>query len=155
MGLAMCHIHQKLLGHIQASVYYRDPKTIKQKHDESLQCIKIINVFHDGVIDIKTVEEIAMKKQKMVANLLAVADVCIEASKARAQLLESHSKGPSEKKQDDWEVNTIDHGGHRDRRDCGYRGKKSSKQKEKRLFKHPADTEKWCDIHRTTWHDLE
>jgi hypothetical protein len=72
-----------------------------QKHDESLQdyvkkfCnarnaiphiqnIKIINAFRDGVNDLKTVEEIAMKKLKMVANLLAVADVCIEASEARA-----------------------------------------------------------------------
>jgi hypothetical protein len=34
-------------------------------------------------------EEIAVKKSKMVANLLAVADVCIEASEARAQILES------------------------------------------------------------------
>jgi hypothetical protein len=74
-------------------------KTIKQKHDESLQnyvkrfCnarntipyiqdIEVINAFHDGVSDIKTVEEIAMKKLKMVVDLLKVADVCIEASKA-------------------------------------------------------------------------
>jgi hypothetical protein len=85
-------------------------KTIKQKHDESLrdyvkhfcnarngiphiQDIEIINVFHDGVSDLKTVEEIAMKKPKTVADLLAVADVCIEASEARAQLLESRGKG--------------------------------------------------------------
>jgi hypothetical protein len=76
-------------------------KTIKQKHDESLhnyikrycntrntiphiQVIEIINTFRDGVSDIKTVEEIAMKKPKTVADLLAVADVCIEASEARA-----------------------------------------------------------------------
>jgi hypothetical protein len=76
-------------------------KTIKQKHDESLhdyvkyfcnarngiphiQDIEIINTFCDGVSDIKTVEEIAMKKPKMVADLLTVADICIEASKARA-----------------------------------------------------------------------
>jgi hypothetical protein len=80
--------------------------TIKQKHDESLrdyvkrfyndrndipyiQDIKIINAFRDGVSDLKTVEEIAMKKSKTVANLFVVADVCIEASEARAQLLES------------------------------------------------------------------
>jgi hypothetical protein len=54
-------------------------KTIRQKHDESLQdyvkhfCnarntipyiqdIEIINAFRDGVGDIKTVEEIAMKR---------------------------------------------------------------------------------------------
>jgi hypothetical protein len=49
-----------------------------------IQNIKIINAFRDGVIDLKTVEEIAMKKPKMVADLLAVADVCIEASEARA-----------------------------------------------------------------------
>jgi hypothetical protein len=48
-----------------------------------IQNIKIINAFRDGVIDLKTVEEIAMKKPKMVADLLAVADVCIEASEAR------------------------------------------------------------------------
>jgi hypothetical protein len=29
-------------------------------------------------------EEVAMKKTKMVADLLAVADMCIEASEARA-----------------------------------------------------------------------
>jgi hypothetical protein len=57
-------------------------KTIKQKHDESLcdyvkhfcnarnaiphiQYIEIINAFCDGINDIKTVEEIAMKKPKM------------------------------------------------------------------------------------------
>jgi hypothetical protein len=76
-------------------------KTIKQKHDESLrdyvkhfcnarngiphiQDIEIINAFHDGVSDLKTVEEIAMKKPKTVSDLLAVADVCIEASEAQA-----------------------------------------------------------------------
>jgi hypothetical protein len=76
-------------------------KTIRQKYDESLrdyvkylcnarnaipyiQDIEIINAFRDGVSDIKTVEEITMKKPKMVADLLAIADVCIEASEARA-----------------------------------------------------------------------
>jgi hypothetical protein len=74
-------------------------KTIGQKHDESLwdyvkyfcnamnaisyfQDIEIINAFCDGVSNLKTVEEITMKKPKIVANLLAIADVCIEASKA-------------------------------------------------------------------------
>jgi hypothetical protein len=69
-------------------------KTIRQKHDKSLwdyvkhfcnvrnaipyiQCIEIINAFRDGVSNIKTVEKIAMKKPKMVANLLTVVDVCI------------------------------------------------------------------------------
>jgi hypothetical protein len=86
-------------------------KTIKQKHDESLQdyvkhfCntrndipyiqnIEIINAFHDGVSDIKIVEEITMKKPKIVVDLLAVADVCIEACEARVWLLESRGKGP-------------------------------------------------------------
>jgi hypothetical protein len=90
-------------------------KTIKQKLDESLQeyvkhfynarnvipyiqDIKIINVFHDGVSHIKTVERIAMKKPRTVANLLTVVDVCIEASEARARLLESQNQGSSKRK---------------------------------------------------------
>jgi hypothetical protein len=90
-------------------------KTIKQKHNESLhdyvkyfcnarndilhiQDIKIINVFRDDVSDVKMVEEIAMKKPKTVADLLAVIDVCIEASEAQTQLLESRGKGPSRKR---------------------------------------------------------
>jgi fructose 1,6-bisphosphatase len=63
-----------------------------------IQDIKIINAFHNGVSDIKTVEEIAMKKPKMVADLLAVADACIEAFEAQARLLESRGKGPMKKK---------------------------------------------------------
>jgi hypothetical protein len=47
-----------------------------------IQDIEIINVFRDGVSDVKMVEKIAMKKPKMVVDLLAVADVCIEASEA-------------------------------------------------------------------------
>jgi hypothetical protein len=92
-----------------------------------IQDIEISNAFHDGVSDIKTVEEIIMKKPKTVADLLAVADVCIEASKARARLLESRGKGPSRKK-DDREVNTVDRGDHKDQRDHGYHGKQSSEQ---------------------------
>jgi hypothetical protein len=53
------------------------------------------------------VEESTIKKPKTVADMLAVADVCIEASEARAQLLESQGKGPSWKK-DGREVNTAD-----------------------------------------------
>jgi hypothetical protein len=114
-------------------------KTIKQKHNESLhdyvkhfcnvrndiphiQDIEIINTFHDGVSDLKTVEEIAMKKPKTVADLLAVANICIEASEARAQLLESRGKGPS-RKRDDQEVNTAERGGQKDHRGYRYRGK--------------------------------
>jgi hypothetical protein len=47
-----------------------------------IQDIEIINAFHDGVNDVKTVEKIAMKKMKMVADLLTVTNVCIEASEA-------------------------------------------------------------------------
>jgi hypothetical protein len=85
-------------------------KNINQKHNESLkdymkhfynarntipyiQDNEVINAFHDGVSEIKMVEEIAMKKPKTVADLLTVADVCIEASKAYARLLESRNKG--------------------------------------------------------------
>jgi hypothetical protein len=92
-------------------------KTIKQKHDESLldymksfynarnaipyiQDIEIINAFHAGVSDLKTVEEIFMKKPKTMVDLLSIADVCIEASEARDQLLKSHGRGPSKKKED-------------------------------------------------------
>jgi hypothetical protein len=63
-------------------------------------------------------EEIIMKKHKMVAGLLTVTDTCIEASEAWPQLLESRGKGPAKKKLDDWEVNTTD---RRDRKDRGYR----------------------------------
>jgi hypothetical protein len=90
-------------------------KTIKQKHNESLrdyvnhfcnarntipniQGIEIINAFRDGVSDIKTVEEITMKEPKMVADLLAVVDIYIEASKARVWLLDSRNKRPPKKK---------------------------------------------------------
>jgi hypothetical protein len=71
-----------------------------------------------------------MKKLKMVADLLAVADVCIEASEAQARLLESWGKGTSRKK-DDREVNIANRG---NRKDQGYCGKQSSEQKEKRPF---------------------
>jgi hypothetical protein len=71
------------------------------------QDIEILNTFHDRVSDIKTVEEITMKKPRMVADLLAVANVFIEASEAWAQLLESHDKGALKRRQDDQEVNTT------------------------------------------------
>jgi hypothetical protein len=41
-----------------------------------------------------------MKKLKMVVDLLTVADICIEASEAWAQLLESRGNGPSRKRDD-------------------------------------------------------
>jgi hypothetical protein len=114
-------------------------KTIKQKHDESLcdyvkhfcnakngilhiQDIEIINAFRDSVNDLKTMEEIAMKKPKTVADLLTVTDVCIEAFEARARLLESRGKGLS-RKRDDREVNTAEQGDQKDRGGYRYRGK--------------------------------
>jgi hypothetical protein len=117
-------------------------KTIRQKHDESLrdyvkcfcnarnaipyiQDIKIINVFHDRVSDIKTVEEIVMKKPKTMVDLFAVTDVCIEASEAPTQLLESRGKATSKKKED-CEVNIANWGDRKDRGDSRYRGKQSS-----------------------------
>jgi hypothetical protein len=146
-------------------------KTIRQKHDESLwdyvkcfcnarnaipyiQYIEIINAFRDGVSDIKTMKEIAMKKLKTVVDLLAVADVCIEYFEARARLLESWGKGTSRKKEDH-EVNTADRGDHKDQGDHEYHGKQSLEQKEKRPFRHPVDGEKWCEIHCTSGYDLE
>jgi hypothetical protein len=81
-----------------------------------IQDTEIINTFRDGVSDIKTMEEIAMKKPKMVADLLTIADACIEASEPWAGLFESHGKGASKKKQDDQEVNMTN------RRDCKDRG---------------------------------
>jgi hypothetical protein len=118
-----------------------------------IQNIEIINAFHDGVNDIKTVEVIAMKS-KTVADLLAVTDVCIEASEAWAQLLESRGKGTSRKKEGR-EVNTANRGDRKDLGDRGYHGKQSSEQKEKRPFWRPDDTEKWCEIYRTVGHNLE
>jgi hypothetical protein len=50
-----------------------------------------------------------MKKLKTMADLLTVTDICIEASEARARLLESRGKGPS-RKRDDREVNTAERG---------------------------------------------
>jgi hypothetical protein len=76
-----------------------------------------------------------MKKPKTVADLLIITDVCIEASEARARLLESRGKGTSKKKQDDQEFNTIDRGDRGDHRDHGYRGnwqEQSSGPKEKK-----------------------
>jgi hypothetical protein len=79
------------------------------------------------------VEEIAMKKPKTVTDLLAVADVCIETSEARARLLESRGKGSARRK-DDQEVNTAERGDRKDRRDQGFRGKQSSGQKREDFF---------------------
>jgi hypothetical protein len=117
-------------GTYECSSTAETQKTIKQKHDESLwdymkcfcnvrnvipyiQDIEIINAFCDRVSDIKTVEEITMKKPKTVVDLLTVADVCIESSEARARLMESRGKGTSRKKEDH-EVITANRGDHKD-----------------------------------------
>jgi hypothetical protein len=99
-------------------------------------------------------EEIAMKKPKMVADLLAVADICIEAFEARARLLESRGKGPS-RRRDDREVNIVERGDQKDCRGYHHRGKQYSDQKERRPFRRPNNVEKWCEIHHIDGHDLE
>jgi hypothetical protein len=43
----------------------------------------------------------------------------------------------------------MDRGGYR------YHRKQYSDQKERRPFRCPDNTEKWCEIHRTDGHDLE
>jgi hypothetical protein len=91
------HLYAMFINNFQGT--YERPstaetlKTINQKHGESLQnyvkyfyiarntipniqYIKIINAFRNGVSGIKTVEKIAMKKQKIVADLLVAAIVC-------------------------------------------------------------------------------
>jgi hypothetical protein len=65
----------------------------------NIQDIKIINAFRDAVTYIKTFKEIAMKKPKIMADLLAVADESIEAFEAQAWLLDAQNKGFSKKKQ--------------------------------------------------------
>jgi hypothetical protein len=70
----------------------------------------------------------------MVVDLLAITNVCIEASEAQARLLESQNKGLSKKKQADREVNTVDHEDQGDRRDCSNHQQQPTDQKEKRLF---------------------
>jgi hypothetical protein len=100
------------------------------------------------------VEEIAMKKPKTMADLLAVADVRIEASEPQSRLLETQGKGTLRKKEDH-EVYTVEQGDHTDRGDRGYSDKQSSEQKEKRPFQCPNDAEKWCVIHCTMGYDLK
>jgi hypothetical protein len=68
-----------------------------------------------------------MKKPMTMANPLPVVDICIEASKARARLLDSHNKGPPKKKQqEDWDVNAADRGNQK---------QQPAEQTEKRLFR--------------------
>jgi hypothetical protein len=95
-----------------------------------------------------------MKKPKTVADLLAVADICIEAFEAWGQLLESRGKGPS-RKRDDQEVNTVEWGDQKGRGGHWYHGKESLDQKEKKPFRRPDGAEKWCEIYCIDGHDLE
>jgi hypothetical protein len=64
----------------------------------NIQKIKIINAFCDGVTDIQTIEEITMKKPKVMANLLAIADECIEASEVQAPLLDACKRAPQRRR---------------------------------------------------------
>jgi hypothetical protein len=89
-----------------------------------------------------------------MADLLVVTDMCIDASKAQARLLETRGKG-TQRKKEGREVNTADRGDRKDRGDRGYHDNQSSEQKENRPFRCFDDAEKWCEIHRTTGHDLE
>jgi hypothetical protein len=153
---------RKLQGTYECPSTVETLKTIKQKHDESL-CDFIKHFCNLGISPrtsrtsrsstpsmmasaISRLEEIAMKKPKTVVDLLAVADICIEASEARARLLESRDKGSSRKKEDQ-EVNTTDRGDQKDRGDRRYRRKQFSYQKEKIPFQRLDDVEKWCEIH--------
>jgi hypothetical protein len=77
-----------------------------------------------------------MKKPKIVADLLTVADICIEASEAQTRLLESCGKGSS-RKRDDWEINTAERGDQKNRGGHRYREKQSSDQNKKRHFRRP------------------
>jgi hypothetical protein len=83
-----------------------------------------------------------------VVDLLTVADICNEDSEPRARLLDSRNKGSmkKKKKQEDREVNAADHGNQK---------QQPANQKEKILFYHFADAEKWCEIRRIIGHDLE
>jgi hypothetical protein len=106
----MYHVIENFQGMYEHPSTIETLKTIKQKHDESLrdyvkyfcnirnailyiQDIDIINAFHDGVNNIKIVE-IAMKKLIMVDDLLAIADICIEASKPGLDFLSLVTRGP-------------------------------------------------------------
>jgi hypothetical protein len=63
-----------------------------------IQNIDIINVFHDVVSDIKIIDEIDMKKPKTIADLIAVADVCIEASDVGHDSWNPEAWGPHERR---------------------------------------------------------
>jgi hypothetical protein len=89
-----------------------------------------------------------MKKPKMVADLLTVVDVCIEASEARARHLESRGNGPSIR-MDAQKVNTAERGDQKDYGGYRYHEKQYSDQKERRPFRRSDNAKKWCKIHRT------
>ena len=78
-------------------------RQLKQKHDESLkdfmtrfykvrneiteiEDIEVILAFKDAIRDVKTVEMVAERKPKTVAELLSVAEQCVEMAEARSRL---------------------------------------------------------------------
>jgi hypothetical protein len=67
-------------------------KTIKQKHNDNLRD------YVKHFCNLKTVEEIAMKKPKTVTDLLTVADVCIEASESPGSTSRVSRQGAIKKK---------------------------------------------------------
>jgi hypothetical protein len=118
-----------------------------------IQDIKVINVFRDGVGDIKIVEEISIKSLKWWSICLQLLMFALKALRLNPVSLNHATRGPPRKKQqDNQEVNTADHGDHGNRRN---RQQQPAKQKEKRLFRRHDDAEKWCEIHHTIWHNLE
>jgi hypothetical protein len=58
-----------------------------------IQDIEIINAFRDEVSDIKTVEEIAMKKPRTVADMLVVVDMSLSLSKPGLDFLSPAARG--------------------------------------------------------------
>jgi hypothetical protein len=58
------------------------------------QDIEIINNIHDGVSDIETVEEIAMKKPKIVTVLLVVTDDASRPMRPELGSLNHMARGP-------------------------------------------------------------
>ena len=96
---------------------------MKQKHDESLkdfvtrffkvrneiteiEDIEVILAFKDTVRDVKTVEMLAQKKPKTMAELLSVTEQCVEMAEARSRL-EPPKKNSKRDKTDDREVATA------------------------------------------------
>ena len=65
--------------------------------------IDVIITFKDAVRDVKTIEMLALKKPKTVAELLGIAEQCVEMAEARARL-EPQKKSTRKEKSHVWEV---------------------------------------------------